>query len=229
MLFTPRGFLRLYSIDQIAIDLSKFSAKPSSHQKEQHWNLKYYLPCDQCLAWIPDLKDLEDNQQSGFVKSFNELTETICDAEDPLETTKQFFNILLAQVNSQNNTSITIDEACRLVRQNMDLISTEYREFFLKAVDAIEQNQSGPVGNNPFLNVSNSIYWPWEWNWFGLNKKHKHPNHQSTAKNTGTVPGKKFLLALAIAAITVVCVLNAEAIPAAGKVIVEIIEIIISS
>lgn len=194
--FPQGGFCASIGIDQIAIDLANFSVNSSiDRTKDQDWNPEYYQPQDQFRPSIPDVdpKDLETKQSSDIEKSLNDLTETICNAEDPLATTKQFLNSFLDQMNLQNKTSITIDEAYCLVRQNMDLIPMEYRSCFLEAVDVIEHEDI-------MLSIEDNL-----------------------------TPGKNFLLALAIVAITVVCVLNPEAIPAASKVILDIIEIIIKS
>lgn len=164
---------------------------------------------------------------TGLSKSFNNLTEAINDSKDPLETTRHFFRNFLDCINSQNGTSITISEACCLLRQNMDLIPMECRESFNAAVDAIEFDHLSLTDAEERVALSAcALYWPWKWNWFGLNKSHKNHHRQSKAVKTVEI-FKLFAGCCAIAAITYVALCNPTAIKPATEAILLILEMVI--
>jgi hypothetical protein len=186
------GICSLVPIEQIALDLI-----PS---KNANYLLALYI---------------DPNPLRFLEQSLEDLTETISLSEDPLITTRQFFYAFLDQLNAQNGTSLTIEEGCRLLRQNINLVPTEYREIFLIATDSIESDV-----DNESLHMMAKICWPWEWNWFGLNKKDKK-YQKSLAALTSNIPPKVLIFGLIVAGVTLVAIFNPAAIAVATKALTQ--------
>lgn len=189
-----QGICGSISIEQIAVNLANY--EPSSS----------VFPTPLCIG-IGSLRRPEN--------PFEVLTEAITEAEDPLGTTRQFFHAFLAQINAQKGTTVTIEEACQLIRQNVDLLPPEHRESLILGVNAIESNNSS--GMTTCNTISSlpvaSLYWPWEWNWFGLNKKEKKHHHQHTSEQTNNLSDGVLIFATIAAALTLVAIFNASALP----------------
>lgn len=162
-----QGFYAAPQIQEIAVNLAKLGEKkvpPNLNFESVAAHLNYtkeQTSLDDCLA-----------------KSFENLAILVGGANDSHTEVEQFFQSFINQINLQNGSSLTIEEACNRIRENVDSlpIPIEYREHLLLGLDLM--NKSRPTTLSDVSPLA-SIYWPWEWNWFGLNKKDKeHHKHK---------------------------------------------------
>lgn len=203
---TPQqGICAAIPIEQVAMNLANFK--------------RDLFPPALCIG-CPSPPSLE--------RSFGDLTEVICDSTDPLKTTRQFFLAFIDQLNQMNGTSLTVEEACRIIRQNIDLMPAEHRESLFLGIQSIESNElPKSTTYNALLNTPTAkFYWPWEWNWFGLNKKDKIANDAPIAAIT--VSDAIIIFAIIAAAITLVAIFNAPAIPAAATALTQAATLILN-
>lgn len=140
-------------------------------------------------------------------------------SEDPYKESKDFIRAFLAEIELRYGISLTIPEACNLVRNNLHLlgIPEEAKEFLLSYIEFLENDQE------IFTEQSRGLYWPWEWNWFGLNKKNKNSSENTKEKIAGQQPvhgdefsGSVYVGGAEILAGALTCVLGLVYTPAIG-------------
>jgi hypothetical protein len=158
-----QGLSALLPIQHIATDLAHLSKEVGSHIFNLA-ELTTYLP--ECAMHI--------SLKNSLAKSFENLAHLIDTAPDSHEATTQFFQSFIGQINAQNSTNNTVEEACHIIKQNMNQLSLpdEYQKHLSFGLD-IMQTKEAINHDNLYSLACQTIYWPWEWNWFGLNKKEK--------------------------------------------------------
>lgn len=183
-----QGFCASVPIDMLAINLANFDYKKPDLLADTKLALYYSKPT-----------------LTGYL---DDLTDSICDSNDPLASTRQFIQVYIDKLNKNNGTAIGMSDVCVELRRNIDLVPVECREYLYKSIDLLESSNSNcPSSLNNILAVSHSFYWPWEWNWFGLNKpEKKHEQNEMKALSSGY--GKYVVFGLIVAGLTIVAIYN---------------------
>jgi hypothetical protein len=114
------------------------------------------------------------SQDSGFIrKECDKIERSINSAKDPLGACKEFINSFLQELNARNQTSLSISDACELLKANLHTLqfTQEQKELLVLAIQLMDSRTEIPTS----LHIN--FYWPWEWNWFGLNKHKSGRSH----------------------------------------------------
>lgn len=205
--FIPQqGFSATSPIQEIAVSLAKLGDKkiPSNLNLE---SAAAHLQYNQEQALLNEY----------LADSFKNLATLIEGSADSHTNVRQFFQSFINQINAQRETSLTIEEACSQIRQNLDSlpIPTQFREHLLLGLDLM--NDHAAVDSPT---TAASLYWPWEWSWFGLNKKDKAHHHHKEANKLSTDEWKIAAFGLFCCAVVLVAVFAptslVAAIPALG-------------
>ncbi len=191
--FPQQGLFALLPIQKIAVDTAKLSKELGVHIFS-HAEMAIHSP--QYAA-----------HKNSLTKSFEKLAHLINKAPNSHEATTQFFQSFIDQINKQQNTNGTIEEACCLIRQNMDKLSLpeEYREQLLLGLDVM-QTKEIRSGDELYSKISQRISWPWHWNWFGLNKKEKKHDKQIKSAHSNSDLWKVIAFALFCSAVVLVAI-----------------------
>jgi hypothetical protein len=121
--------------------------------------------------------------EARLVEQFDELEKAIEASQDRLEESRKFLNSFVQQLNAQYGVTLTLEEGCALVQQNIEMfqLKEEERIFVLAVVERLLANPAHFAAHiqnreSPTVHVNHGLSWPWEWNWWGMNKKkHKNP------------------------------------------------------
>jgi len=117
-----------------------------------------------------------------LTEKFDQFQESVESPWISVEEGRKFLQAFINEINTKHGMSLTLLEACKLVRENIYHLNipSNMQEVLLKTIAQLESQP--PEMHELFLteNLQAKIYWPTEWNWFGLNKKkHKHKKHQT--------------------------------------------------
>ncbi|MBS0624763.1 MAG: hypothetical protein JSS32_01785 [Verrucomicrobia bacterium] len=147
---------------------------------------------------------------------FQNLANVISKSDDPLSTTKRFFELFLNHKGAHLSTL----ETCQLLRQNAHLISREHHDSLYLAISALESSTLSS-SDSSFQNLdSMACSLDWLWNWFGLNKKDKkHKNHSKEALKVGWK--EVFMFAMLVAGVVLVAIYSPAALVGAGKILID--------
>ena len=95
---------------------------------------------------------------------------------------RKILQMFIEEMNMQYQFHLTIDEACRLIRDHLPMmqIPLELQTTLLMIIQQIEfgsvaeilETKSSLYLSSKIDMFGLGIYLPWEWNWFGWNKKH---------------------------------------------------------
>jgi len=146
------------------------------------WLVSVTMACAVCTATPICATDLAPDEiqnqccsmdPGDLIAKFDKLEGAFEMASIPIEEGRKFLESFIIEINAKHGLSLTLQDACRLVRENIHILQIphEMQEVLLSIGAALE---SCPSHLDPaFGNVrqSNGLYWPNEWNWFGLNKK----------------------------------------------------------
>lgn len=124
----------------------------------------------------------DHNNAEAISRDFDELEEILSLSEDPLAEGLKFLNSLITELNFRYGLSLTVIDACKLVRENLHTlqIPLEAQNAILQTIELLE-TQENDFGE---LTEQYSWYWPNEWNWFGLNKKEKKEKQKEFVSQT---------------------------------------------
>jgi hypothetical protein len=182
----------------------------------------------------------------SYENALDALRDLIKDADDPLVTTRQFFQTFLAQLNAQNGSSITMEEACRQLRENKNVIPAEYQKVMAIGLDTIESHATSihHILIPPELAY---IRGPWDWHksdikefwgavkdqWRGFQEwllGHEEELKQSPVLSALGISAPTAILIFAFfaASITLVAIFNGPAVPATGEIFLKAIPLLIN-
>lgn len=129
---------------------------------------------------------VNDPNSDALVEGFDKLEDILDASPDPVAEGRTFLNTFLNEINSQYQLNLTIQDACKLIRENLHTLPLpeESQKILLATIELygsdvtlLSTNQENFESSIELARKSSfpiaHIYWPWEWNWFGLNKKHK--------------------------------------------------------
>lgn len=158
----------------------------------------------------------DDLFQSKMTHNLKRVAINIYKAEDPLESTQQFVENFLRdiQVDRGQFVSLDVHTTCQLLRENADILPAEYQDALHAGIKIFESGKIPSYGtpDSYLLGGAASLYWPWEWNWFGLNKHSNKHSHKSSASIKDY--GKYIAFFLIVVSLTIVSVKCPAAIPA---------------
>lgn len=129
----------------------------------------------------------EADDINGLNSQLNDIQKTVVGSLDPLQQSRDFLDSFIQEINIRYGLSLTLQQACILVNENVHLLnlSEEEQITLLAAIKLIQTGHAtvGVITNELSFNENHSInshklrlYWPWDWNWFGLNKPSHHHN-----------------------------------------------------
>lgn len=137
------------------------------------------------------INQVQAGNRNEVFNAFMEAGVSVQQIETPFSMLQKFLESLIEEINSQYGISLTKKDACRLIRENLHLISlpSESSSSLFSVIQLLEFEVSEDVSQleNPFLREAQAsvfgygLYWPWDWNWFGLNKKH-HKSSKSSSQ-----------------------------------------------
>lgn len=173
------------------------------------------------------LTKVEFSDMGAVMNQCNEIEKSINVRQDQLAESRKFLQSFINELNVRYGLSLTVHEACQLVKTNLDVlqITPEQKESLMLAIKLFETGhasftvtvveekiQSQAENALPTAAIIN-IYWPWEWNWFGLNKhKHHKPKIIDTslycARNVDVeLPGNCYFGACEVLAGALLCII----------------------
>ena len=147
-----------------------------------------------CLAGIEidnhALLQAEMGQPVGVLEDFDELEDSLQEAENLIAEARAFLHAFIDQLNARYMTQISLQQACQLVKENFASlqIPTEIQSEFLEVIELLGKEEV------PSPRQANAMFPPWKWNWFRLNKKDKRQDsrdevHSTRVQNTDGLPG----------------------------------------
>lgn len=135
--------------------------------------------------------------QNSVFHAFEELQQ----ANVTLSEGRKFLISLIDEINAQYHMSLTLADACRLIKENlhaMQIPLDQQRELLIAighidpdcfpestSVDDIHLQEKASVEV-----FGRKIYWPWEWKWFGLNSSTHHHKSEDLAHFTAHSPSR---------------------------------------
>jgi hypothetical protein len=101
------------------------------------------------ICSTPDLakeivKNAENVNPEIFLNQIDQLEKELENADDTLAECRAFLRVLVAEMNAQYGISLTLQELCQTIRENLDAfqIPDENRAEFLEALDLLEAEDS---------------------------------------------------------------------------------------
>ncbi len=144
------------------------------------------------------LVQVDAPNSDALVDEFDKLEDILDASSDPLAEGRTFLDKFLNEINAKYGLNLTIQDACKLVRENLHTLQLheETQRIILATIElygsdlALTNTKEERFESNVDVTTKNllmaRIYWPWEWNWFGLNKNHKN-KYQHATKHTRNV------------------------------------------
>lgn len=130
------------------------------------------------------LLQVDAPNSDALVEKFDKLEEILNESSIPLTEGRNFLNSFLNEINAKYDLNLTIQDACKLVRENLHTLqlSEEFQRIILSTIALYESDLTPPTNKEGFESseaankdlLKAHIYWTWEQNWFGLNKNHKN-------------------------------------------------------
>lgn len=95
-----------------------------------------------------------------LVEEFDKFEDLFDGSSDPLAEGRTFLDAFLREINAKYNSNLTIQDACKLVRENLHTL--QMPEEAQKIILATIELYGSEVADKNLLKAQ--IYWPWEWN-----------------------------------------------------------------
>lgn len=139
------------------------------------------------------LVNVENFDSNRVVEHFDALYESIHKSQDKIDESRKFLLSFINDINRRYNLSLTLQEACTLIEQNLYTLplTADEKSSLLFSIDLLHLSDKSLEMEGIAESHRLHLYWPWEWNWFGLNKKPHKEKCDYSKKSPGSVPQKE--------------------------------------
>jgi hypothetical protein len=155
---------------------------------------------------IDPQKFINVQNQDTLIRTFDKLEHVFDSSQDLFVEGQKFLQTFINEINIKYNLKLTIQDACKLVRENLYIfdLPEETKKILFLTINLYEANSNHMKDQKEELEsliiefnnnvIANAIYWPWSW--FGSNKDEKpkghHPlNHHVAHTNSSTYTDKE--------------------------------------
>ena len=176
---------------------------------------------------IKILTQIDSQNLDAVLEEFDKLEEVFDASSDPLAEGRNFLQTFINELNIKYNLNLTIQDACKLVRENLHTLNLpeELQRVLLTTINLYESDSRSsevkkeePANNlNQFHTASATIQWPSVY-LLGLNKKKKRkPQYQDfpicqvhplSDLKEGELPGNVYIGGCEVLAGALICVIG---------------------
>ena len=130
------------------------------------------------------LNSVEICDVSGVSEQFDKLAEIADASENPLAESQKFLQIFIEELNAQYALNLTIQDACKLIRENIHVLNIpeEIQEIVLSAIELCEPELMSPIYEE--TNLENSFLATDKSNWLHFKSLPSMPVISDPANNS---------------------------------------------